>query len=154
MRVNLSAADAQFDALPAGKYLAKVTGGELNTSESDTAKHPGSEYINWEFTIQTGEFEDRKLWSNTTVSHGDCDCNDEEKFNKSLGNLVSLLKATGVASDDDLESEDFELDIDDLIGKDVVLVVTQRTWDGELRNDVKRYRAAGDMATADSSLLP
>lgn len=153
VRVNLSGADSDFEALPSGKYLVKVTDGELKES-GPNAKHPGSEYINWEFTIQQGDFEDRKVWSNTVVSHGDCDCGEEDKFNKALSNIAQLLKVTGVASDDDLESEDFELEIDDVIGTDLVVTVTQREYDDEMRNDIKKYRPAGDLAGAEASLLP
>lgn len=152
MRVNLSAADSGFDALPSGKYLVKITDGELRES-GPNAKHPGAQYINWEFTIQSGDFEGRRLWSNTTISHEGCDCNDEDSFNKSLGTIVQLLKAVGYTNKE-LDSDKFDLDIDNELGKDVVVVVNQREYEGEMRNDIKRYRPAGDLVGADASLLP
>lgn len=149
VRVNLAGADSDFEALPSGKYLVKVTDGEIKES-GPNAKHPGSEYINWEFTVQDGDYEDRKLWSNTVVSHGSCDCDNEDQFNKALSNIAQLLKVAGIDTGDG----DFELDIDDVIGSDLVVVVTQREYDGEMRNDIKRYRPAGDVVGAEAALLP
>lgn len=153
IKVNLSGADSEFEALPSGKYLVKVTDGEIRES-GPNANHPGSQYINWEFTIQSGDYEGRKVWTNTVVSHGACDCSEEDKFNKALSNLVSLLKSSGVASEDDLASDDFDLDIDDVVGSDLVVTVTQREYQDEMRNEVKRFRPAGDLVGAEASLLP
>jgi hypothetical protein len=151
VRVNLTASDASFDAIPSGRYRAVVSGGELRTS-GEKAKHPGSEYANMEFTILEGDHESRKLWSNIILSHGDCGCDEKETFDKSLGTLVSFLKATGRVTAEDLSSGDFDFNIDDYIGAEVVLTVSQREYEGEMRNEIKRYRPVG--ADVSSSLMP
>lgn len=152
MKVNLSDVEG-FEVLPAGKYLVKVTDGEL-LEAGPNAKHPGSEYINWELTIQSGDYENRHLWTNTSISHGSCPCSNESTFNKALGTLKQMLKNSGKYTDKQLNAKTFSFEIDDLIGADFVAVVVQRPYEGEMRNSVKRLRPAGDIETAETSLLP
>jgi hypothetical protein len=151
MRVDLSGTGSGFDPIPAGRYQAKITDGELREA-GPNAKHTGSEYINWEFTISEGEYESRKLWQNTPWSHGDCDCGDWKPG--SLFGLKAILKSSGVWTDDELDADDFEFEIDDLIGSDFTLTVAVRDYQGEDVNDVKRVKPAGQGGSTASTLLP
>ena len=68
--VNFSeTSSSDFDVIPAGKYHAKVTSGEMKES-GPNANNPGAQYINWEFTIQEGTQEGRKVCI-LTVGHRD-----------------------------------------------------------------------------------
>jgi hypothetical protein len=139
-RVNLTDVESGgFDPIPAGSYQAKVTDGEIRES-GPNAKNPGAEYINWEFTIQGGEFDGRKQWQNTSL------------LPQALFSVKGLLEATGRFTADQLNG-DLDFEIEDVLGADVTIVVRQREWDNETRNEVKRVKAAGETAS-DSSLLP
>ncbi len=137
-----------FDPLPSGRYLAKVSDGEIKES-GPTAKHPGSQYINWEFTIQEGDFAGRHLWTNTVIGHGSCECGDFKP--NSLGSLKQLLKALDYDT-----TKGVKFDIPDVVGKDVALVVVQREYQGEARNDVKRILPANEYAEGElaNPLMP
>ena len=156
VRVNLSGGNAEFELLPSGKYPATITDGEIRQSGEDS-KHPDSFYVSWEFTIsEPSEYVGRKQWQNTGLLHYDheeevgCECDEEEKFNKWVGGTVRLAELAGI----DTSQEDYEFDVDDFLGTPVTLVVGQRPYDGEMRNEVKRVRPAGDTAGAASSMLP
>ena len=151
MRVNLSDTGGGFDAIPAGKYQARITDGELREA-GPNAKHTGSEYINWEFTVTEGDFESRKLWQNTPWSHGSCDCGDWKPG--SLFGLKAILKSSGIWTDDELNADDFDFEIDDIIGSEFSLVVTVREYNGEDTNDVKKVKPASAGSDVATSLLP
>lgn len=156
MRLNISADDVDFEPIPSGKYRATVLDGELKQS-GENAKHPGAHYINWELQIVGGDYEGRKLWTNTIVDHDGtdelpgCDCGDEDlikKFNQGLRGAAQLIKHTGNDPEGDWE-------IDDIIGNEVGIVVGISTYEGEKRNEVKRFvtlEAVG--GASDSALLP
>lgn len=160
MRVNLSGADTStFEPMPAGRYVLRISDHEVKES-GPNAKHPGAQYINWEFDVQNEEYEGRKVWTNTMLTHEGCDCENAEeieKFNKSLGNLVQLLLATGEYTKEDLADEDLEIDFTDLYGTDVGAVLKIRKSDeyGD-SNEVKRFKPLSEMgsSSANSSLLP
>jgi hypothetical protein len=155
MRINFTDVDSgSYEALPSGVYHVKVTDVESRTS-GENAKHPGSEYFNWEFTIQRGDAEERRLWDNTSYDHGECDCSEEETFNKALFKLKQLIEATEAYTPEELAEEDFEFDPDEVLGKDCNVVVGQRPGqDGEPQNVIKRYKPISAEELANASLLP
>jgi hypothetical protein len=137
IRVDFSGTEVgNFDAIPAGSYVAKVTGGELREA-GENAKYPGSQYINWEFTIQEGEYTGRKQWTNTSLREG------------ALFGLKELLAATGKFDVDG----DLDFDIEDVIGSDVRISVRVKDYKGEAQNEVRRVKAL-DAAESGSSLMP
>jgi hypothetical protein len=150
VRVNLSGVEAGFDVIPAGNYLVGATNGEVRTS-GENAKHVGAEYIAWELTIQEGDYEGRKQWFNTPISHGSCEC-DNWTSNSFIG-IKSLLTATGMYTKEQLESDDFDFEIDDILGSIFIAVVVIGKYQGEDSNNVKRVKAPSEVS-ADASLLP
>ena len=118
-----------FDVLPAGTYSAVVAEGEVREAGPD-AKHPGAQYIAWTFNIEEEGFKNRKAWLNTSL------------VPEAKAMLKRFLLATGF-SDEDLNREDFEFDIDDVTGRRVRLVITQGTnpRTKEKNNSVKRVLA-------------
>ena len=149
LRVDLSGTES-FEPIDSGRYPAKVTDGEIRSS-GPQAKHPGSEYINWEFTIQEGAYEGRKQWTNTPIGHGECDCNDWKSG--ALFGLNNLLAATEKWTKEELDDDEFEFEIDDVLGSDVSIAVVKEKYLGEEVNNVKRVRPpyVGEDA---ESLLP
>ena len=117
--------DLEFGAIPSGKYHAKITGGEMREA-GPNSKNPGSQYVNWEFTIQQGEFESRKVWTNTSL------------LPQALFGLKALLLASGRYNKDQVADE-LAFDIDDLVSSDLVITVGQKEYNGDIRNEVKRY---------------
>lgn len=143
MRVNFADVEDGFKPIPAGTYRARVTDGELRES-GPNSKNPGSEYINWEFTISHGDFEGRKQWLNTSL------------LPHALFGLKGLIAATGKFTDEELASDDFDFDINELLegNPEVMIVVNQSEYEGETRNNVKRVKPVTSAAEVEESLLP
>jgi hypothetical protein len=143
MGIKVNFTDVQssdFEPIPSGTYAARVTDGEIRES-GPNSKNPGAQYINWEFTISEGEHESRKQWLNTSL------------LPQALFGLKGLLAATGKFSQEQIDGE-LDFDIDDVVGAEVKIVVGQRTYEGELRNEVKRVKPVGAPSEAASTLLP
>lgn len=157
VRVNLEEAGEGFEPVPAGLYAVTIDSGEIRETSSDgEAKHPGSDYANWDFIVTQGDYEGRHIFANTTVAHGDCECGDEETFNKSLFGIAGLLKASERYSEEQLASNEFELETDELVGAEFAILVGIRKSEqyGD-QNNVKRYRPLSAMSAATTdSLLP
>jgi hypothetical protein len=123
----------------------KVTGYEMREVKNDGKVPKGTPMINWEFTIISSsdgdtKYENRKVWMNTVIHE------------RSLFNLKGLLRASGTFSNEQLEGElDFEPE--EIVNSTVIGVIAQRTYNGDLVNDVKRTLPLGADEAADS-LLP
>lgn len=136
LKVNFSSEEAasegrSFDPIPAGEYHVKITDVELKEC-GENSKNPGKPYWGLEFTVQEGEYEDRKVWTNCML------------FSPALYTLSQLMKSLG----HNITEGSFELpDGEDLIGRDVVIIVKiqgKRVVNGteyEPRNDVKGIKA-------------
>jgi Protein of unknown function (DUF669) len=149
MRVNLTdVEDRTFEALPAGRYVVKVTDYEMReTKTKPENKLPGgTPMVNWEFTIvrnaKTGEetHKNRKLWMNTIIHE------------RVLFNLKSFLKAAGWTEEQLGGEIDFEPD--ECVGAEMIAVVSVREYNGQDTNDVKRVLPLSAEAVAETSLLP
>jgi hypothetical protein len=144
MRVDFSGVESKnFDAIPGGWYHVKVTDGEQTETKEAKKLPAGTPGVNWEFTVQDGEYADRKVWTNTWLHEN------------SIWALKGLLEATGRYSAEQL-AESLEFEIDDVIGSDVMIRVAIRDYNGDDVNDVKRIKAyTGETSsTGSSSLLP
>lgn len=165
LRVNFSDEEASsearsFDPLPSGQYYVRVTDIELKECGSES-KNSGKPYWALEFTVQDGEYENRKLWTNAML------------FDGALYTTAQLLKATGFPKA--LETGIIP-DADDIISKECVVVVKkmrdayreQRDGDGapQWKNEVKGIKAfdgtspspkkgaSGTVSAGAGSLLP
>jgi hypothetical protein len=107
IRVNFSDDEAEakdFEPLPTGKYNCKITDVEMRYSQSE--KNPGKPMYGFEFTVQDGQYTDRKIWTNACLWDG------------ALYTIASIMKALGY----NVESGSMEIPIgDDFIGKDIVV---------------------------------
>jgi hypothetical protein len=128
-----------FDPLPRGKYPVKITDGELR--EVKSGKNEGRPYWNIEFTVQEGNYADRRVWTNVML------------FDGALYSLSQLLKATG---HEDSLKDGVVPPLDAFIGEAVVINVIQREYEGEKRNEVKGIMKpdAISASSGSSSLLP
>lgn len=139
------ASSSNFDPIPAGIYTVAITDYEFKET-GENAKHPETEYLNFEFTIQDGEYEDRKLWTN-------CMLPPYDPF--MLKGLVSACEGQGVAS-----SSDFDLDkwLEKAIGKtcSAVVKIRKATDEYEASNEIKRFKEqkAGSSSGTSTSLMP
>lgn len=125
LQVNFSAEEASseaksFDPLPSGSYHVRLT--EILLKECGPAsKNAGKNYWNVEFTVQDGEYADRKLWTNAMLFEG------------ALYTLAQLLKATG--NEASIKSGNIPA-ADSFIGAELTLnVKKQRNTFMELQND-------------------
>jgi hypothetical protein len=131
-----------YEALPADSYEAKVTAGLMRETSGNGKLPAGTPMINWEFVItEPQKYAGRKIWTNTVIHEN------------TMFTLKQLLQATGNFDDDQLAGE-LEFDIEDVVGSDVILVVTQREYNGNTVNDVKKIKSAGSSSGGRSSLLP
>ena len=127
IKLNLKDVQSSFDAIDAGTYDATITGGEMKETKGD-GKLGKVPMINWEFTVKDDDkYTGRKLWTNTII------------HDTTLFRLKQLLLASGEFEEDDMDDLDFE--IEELIGADVQLIVVQREYEGEMRNDIKKIQA-------------
>lgn len=98
-----------FEPLPAGIYLAEVSDGEEREAGPD-AKYPGTTYVAWEFTIQDEEYQGRKAWLNTSFTE------------RAKPLLKSFLLGVGY-DEETMNANDFEVDIDEIVGRQIKLVL-------------------------------
>lgn len=160
MKVNFSQEEASsearsFDPIPSGNYNARITDIELREC-GPNSKNPGKPYWAVEFTIQDGDFENRKVWTNVML------------FDGALYTVAQILKATG--HEDALKTGNLP-DAEDLISSEVTIVVKkqrdtyaeERDGDGEVqwKNEVKGIKESSTLAPANGgakkgsgSLLP
>ena len=104
------------DPLPAGVYLTKITAAEVKNSKSSD-----NQMIAVTFTVQDGEFKNRNLWRNFSLSE------------KALGFLKELCEKGNIEfSNDGLNTED-------MLGADLSLQVSQRDFEGKLTNEVEKF---------------
>jgi len=68
---------------------------------------------------------------------------------------VELLRATEKWTDEELDDENFELDINEVEGSQVAAILGIRKSDeyGD-QNTIRKYKPIGTMEFADSSMLP
>lgn len=123
IKVDFTGVEArEFEPLPTGRYQVQASGAQvLQGGES------GADYIAWEFTVQGGDFDGRKGWLNTSL------------LAQSLWNVKRVMLALGVPEEAiSGEIEDIEALVESLMGKEAIMVVGHRKWEGEVRQDVRR----------------
>lgn len=69
-RMNLGDIERKdFTPVPTGKYRLRVTDGDVRQmGENAKEENRGKNMINWECTIQEGEFQGRKVWTNSILT--------------------------------------------------------------------------------------
>jgi hypothetical protein len=150
LKVNFTDVEVRnFDPIPTGKYHVKITDAEIKQS-GPASKNPGSDYINFEYTVQEGDYNNRKVFGMASL------------LPHALFSIKGILQAVGYDAEGEMEFE-----LDDLIGKDLIVKVNKRPArtldDGrevDESNEVKSYypidgvKSAGAPVVASNSLLP
>ena len=121
-----------LDPLPTGKYHVAITDVEARESGAGS-KNPGSTYLNIEMTVQSGEYEGRKVWTNAT------------QLPHALFTIKGILEAIGIET----VGNELEFEAEDLMNKELIVKVNflkagQVTYNGQTRdlddrNEVKRF---------------
>ena len=114
--------NSPFDPLPAGKYLACITGSEMKPTKAGDGS-----YLELELTVLEGEYKDRKVWDRLCLNHPNA-----QTVKIARGNLSALCRAVGVMQPkDSVEMHNLPVMI--------TVKVKKREDTGELTNEVKGY---------------
>lgn len=124
-----------FEAIPAGKYVAVVTASEMKAT-----KNGNGAYLDLTFQIIEGEFKNRLLWARLNLDNP-----NPLAMKIARSELSAMCRAVGV-----LEPKDSC----ELHNLPLVITVKQKTdGDGEVRNEIKAYarRESANGAKANES---
>lgn len=133
-----------FEPLPAGWYHVAVTDWNAVETKNEGKLPAGTPGINWEFTVQSGDYENRRVWENHWLHQN------------TLGFLKSLLAATGNYTEEQLSGPMPGFDPQDVIGAELAVKLSIRKSEqyGD-SNQVRQYRKLADMpGGTGESLLP
>ncbi len=98
MKLNFSQVQTRsFEPLPNGWYHVAITDLDPRQSRNAQAKYPGAWYLAAEMTVQSGEYEGRKLWTNIMM------------IPTALFTLKGICDAAGI------DLDDMEFDGDDMV---------------------------------------
>jgi len=147
--LDLSGADTSgFTALPSGEYNAVVYEVTMDeTKGREGAKLPaGTPMVKVQFRVQDEEYKNRALFTQFVLPPAGADNAD-----KMLGMFVRFLVALG-EDEKKLKTKGFNMEsLTELNGRECVLRVGQREWNGEMQNDVKGVKPAGTASTGASN---
>lgn len=158
LNLNMSSADLKgFDAIPAGTYDAsvyEVTMGE--TKGGADAKLPaGTPALNVQFKIDGGDYDNRRVFRKYIIAPEKLNGKKYEHKAMMDGMLAKFFIALGW-DEDEVISDSFEPELEDLVGKECRVTVKYRAADDEkgypAQNDVTAVRPRSE-ATAGSALL-
>jgi hypothetical protein len=127
-KIDMSDVREGFEPIPAGVYPIVVS--TLKQSEEDGPS--GYPYIILEMTVANGDFENRKLWTNLSMSP------------KAAFKVKEFLLGVGVP-EEDLGGE-FEFDPDEYEGATADVAVKQESYEGEPRSRVTHFIPSEDAA--------
>lgn len=98
IRVNMSSKEGKsvtLEPLPSGKYLMAIT--ECEVVEVSSGDNEGKPMFSLELTVQDGDYENRKAWTNVMLFEG------------ALYSLSQMLKAQGVEVKEIGERAEFQV---------------------------------------------
>lgn len=111
----------EFEAIPAGKYLAVITNTEMKPTKAKTGA-----FLELTFEVIEGEFKSRKLWSRLNLENP-----NPTAVKIARSELSSICRAINVPEPkDSCELHNLPL---------VVTVKQKAGEDGEVRNEIKGY---------------
>jgi hypothetical protein len=130
-----------FDPIPAGKYLAMITGSQMKETKNKTGS-----YLELTFQVLEGEYKGRLLWARLSLTHS-----NEVTAKIARGHLSAICKAVGVLTPkDSVELHNLPLVIN--------VKVKKRTDNDELTNDIrgfsKQQTTAAPAAVSKPSVAP
>ena len=113
---------ADYDPLPAGKYLAVITESEMKPTKAGTGQ-----YLQLTFEILDGQFKGRKVWARLNLANS-----NEMTVKIAQAELSAICRAVGVlAPNDSVELHNLPL---------VITVKCKKRDDtGDVTNEIKGY---------------
>lgn len=108
---------------PEGDYVASIL-----VAESGEAKTSGNEQIKWDLEISRGEYKGTKLWFNTGLAENQ------------LWALHAWLSALG----EEVPEDEVDIDLEELVGKELVVVLSHETWQGKKRARITDFQSLED----------
>jgi hypothetical protein len=112
---------AEFEAIPAGKYLAVITASEMKPTKSGNGS-----FLELTFQVAEGQFKGRLLWARLNLDNP-----NPLTVKIARSELAAICRAVGVMEPkDSCELHNLPL---------VVSVKQKADSDGEVRNEVKGY---------------
>jgi len=113
---------ADYDPLPAGKYLAVITESEMKPTKAGTGQ-----YLQLTFEILDGQFKGRKVWARLNLANS-----NEMTVKIAQAELSAICRAVGVlAPTDSVELHNLPL---------VITVKCKKRDDtGDVTNEIKGY---------------
>lgn len=110
-----------FDAIPAGKYAAVITGSEMKPTKAGNGS-----FLELTFQVIEGEFKGRQLWARLNLDNP-----NPLAVKIARGELSAVCRAVGVMEPkDSCELHNLPL---------VIAVKQKADADGEVRNEIKGY---------------
>ena len=111
-----------FEPIPAGRYLAAVTGSEMKST-----KNGNGSYLELEFVVLEGEFKGRKLWARLNLDNPNATA-----VQIARSELSAICRAVGVMQPrDSIELHNLALQIS--------VKCKKREDTGEIVNEIKGY---------------
>lgn len=147
MKLNLEGVATGFEPLPAGEYALRITEGEEREA-GETASVPGDPYWNLKLEVVRGEMEGRSIFTNISFTE------------KALPFAKAFLVATEKWTQAELDSSDFECDVEDVINCVVGAKLSIReTEQYGKTNNVRQWKKESEVkegasASDPGSLLP
>lgn len=140
--LDLSGADLKgFEPVPAGSYPCRVFEASMGETGGAGKLPEGTPKLMVTFVVTEGEYEKRRFWGNYSIPPADYINAPQLK-----GILVRFLTALGY-DQKKLVSGKFNLDVDDIVGKECVVTVKVEPRyggeEGEMTNTVTGVKAAG-----------
>ena len=136
LRVDFTNVESGFEPIPEGEYEATVYSCEVKTGQTS-----GQPYLNWQFKLQGGEFDGRRVFYITSLQP------------QSLWNLKKLLIALGYNAEDLKGSLDLEPIMAEVPGIECVVVIGHEEYNGETRDRVLDVKAAKSSSPGDVALF-
>ena len=112
-----------FEAIPAGKYQAVIVDSDMKPNKAGTG-----EYLQLEFEIIEGEYQNRKVWTRLNLNNPNPDA-----VRIARADLSAICHAVGVIQPGD------SVDLHNL--PLTITVKCRKTPDGDIVNEIKGYAA-------------
>lgn len=140
--LDLSGADLKgFEPVPAGSYPCQVYEASMGEVSGEGVLPAGTPKLMVTFRVTEGEYQNRRFWGNYSIPPA-----DYEKAATLKGMLVRFLTALGY-DEKKLVSGKFNLDVDDLVGREcVVTVKVEQKYNAEpgvMTNTITGVKPAG-----------
>lgn len=145
LALNLAGADTSsgFDALPSATYPCAVKKIEMQSIKGDSGTLPkGTPGFSVQFRVVGGEYDNRVLFNNYWIAPAKIDGKAYEHKKMMDGMIAKFFIAIGY-DEKEVTGGDFDPDFDDIVGRECLVTVGQREYNGEVQNIVKGVRPVG-----------